>query len=181
MQKLEKLERVNRTMSIQISKLRSILGANPIILVMKIVLVLIIIWMFNMFLPILDFNIVKLTRIEQLIESVRNILSYGLSQFLYYLMWGVYQGINQLFSLIGGMYYSPAITTGFANAICENMILRWFPGFTRTDDLGVVTPIPYNSYDIMDDVNILTSQFISLFSKYSYFNDYLLSSQCYSE
>lgn len=114
--------------------------------------------MFTMFIPILDFNIVKLTRIEQLIESLRNIISYGLSQFLYYLMWGAYQGVNLLFSMIGGVYYSPSLTTSFADAICENMILRWFPGFTRTDDLGTVTPIPYYTYNVMDDVNILTSQ-----------------------
>ncbi|MHA1338987.1 MAG: hypothetical protein ACTSRZ_07130 [Promethearchaeota archaeon] len=141
-------------MSIQISRIRSILGANPIILVMKGLLILVLVWVYSQFIPILDFQIIATSRLNQLFETVRNILSYGL-------FWGL-KGLWYL-SIGGGMLpfmgvssYNSSITRDFSENFFEKIIMRWFPELSRTDlETGVQTFYDYYTINIGEDFQLL--------------------------
>ena len=148
---------MNRRMSIQLSRFRSLLGANPVVLIMKGLLVVVLIWMFSMFTPILDFSIIRITRIVQLFESVRNIVTI-LLYYLFFAIWmGVSYGITYAFSPVP--LYSTSPLDAFRDPMYQEILRNWLPTLTRTDPVsGTVTTFQPDFSEILTDLSNLTEE-----------------------
>ncbi|MBD3349987.1 MAG: hypothetical protein GF364_00695, partial [Candidatus Lokiarchaeota archaeon] len=107
-------------MSIQLNKFRNFLGANPIILVMKVALIGSFIWLITMFIPIIDFEIVQFTRLLQLFEALRNIITFVLVMGLSYLWLGLVKASVGMFSW--APYYEQSSLDQLGNQIYNNVI-----------------------------------------------------------
>lgn len=124
---------------------------KPTVIALKILVAVALAWMLSMFVPMINFDIIRWTSITTLFSIFQRIISFGLFRF-FQVIWSVF-----LTNLTGIVFRPiPAFNIGFFTQVSsmffQEYIQNWFK-----------LPIPLSSYSFMTDLRSLTSEIYILF------------------